>query len=91
MKVSIKELLKTKVIAITHEVGKAEYYISDDFLVMAGDPCDEFIITDIVWDEEFDYYVGFDLDDNHLILSNNGSDVLKVQVYHKVIDEFFCG
>ena len=91
MRVSIKELLQARVIAITHKVGKAEYYVADEFMLMAGDPCDEFIITDIVWDEEFNYYVGFDFDDNHIILSKTGSDVLTVEVWRKVLPEFFCG
>jgi len=91
MNVSIKELLRAEVIAITHEVGKAEYSVNgDDFLVMAGDPLDEFIVADIVWVEEFDHYVGFawGSEDNAVI---GKGETINVQVYRKVNADFFCG
>lgn len=91
MKVSIKELLKTKVVSITHEVGVAEWDInSGGFIVMAGDACDEFILTNIVWDEDLDRLVGFDYLGDDIILGK-GSEVVDVQVYKKLDAEFFCG
>lgn len=97
MRVTIKELLRSKIIEITHEVGVAEYNISDGFMVMAltdldNPPSEEYALNKIVWEEEFNHLVGVNYDaDIGIVLCDDGSDTIDVEIYRKLEAEFFCG
>lgn len=90
MKVTIKELLATGVISKDTETDTPAYVVeTEDFMVMASDPCDEFILEHFVWDEDLKRFIGFDYDGDDVILSQS-KKTINVEVYKKLSPEFFC-